>query len=130
MKTTEWALAAFDGRENMRDLSFSASAGNFAQANFNLSVLKEGQIIDHRSGPTDRSASGSNVTRRSLDTALKTQKNQCVFISYYKMQNRLMPQLRARQRGKDAWGVPGDRFIAPSLRRFLVRGVLRMASEG
>ncbi|EKM58722.1 uncharacterized protein PHACADRAFT_117831 [Phanerochaete carnosa HHB-10118-sp] len=55
LKTTEWAVAAVSNYGKAHDFSFTASAGSYASANFDISGGKEVQMsIEKRSGPAFR----------------------------------------------------------------------------
>lgn len=82
VKTSSWALAAYASRENEHELGFSLNAGSFVSAHAGADAREHVQMsMEQRSGP-----------QRPPDADLSTPapKDQCLFISYYKIKRRGM----------------------------------------
>lgn len=81
VKTSEWALSAFEKTSGSHELSFSASAGQFSSATFKLTKTTDVEApMFKRSGPP--ASSTSSVSHRpSADDVLPS--DQCLFLRYY-----------------------------------------------
>ena len=81
VKVSEWAIAAFSTGGNYHEISFNGSFGAFASsAHFSASCRNDStSTIHQRCGPS----------RPGVDAT--TTKDQCLFLSYYKLKSRGLP---------------------------------------
>ncbi|EKM58726.1 uncharacterized protein PHACADRAFT_182972 [Phanerochaete carnosa HHB-10118-sp] len=123
LKTTEWAVAAVSNYGKAHDFSFTASAGSYASANFEISGGTDVEMsVEQRSGPVfgneDQPATPdpSDATldpqapRGSPARRPKPPCNQCMFVRYYKHKSRALgmrPRVNVKADAKDMIG-PGD----------------------
>lgn len=87
VKTSDWAVAAFLDRGTAHEVSFQADAGPFANAKFSVS----------RSGVTSSSVQHRTGRTVEHDPEDEIARDQCVFLSMYKMKRRyyLLPRVVA-----------------------------------
>lgn len=82
VKTSEWALATINNYQRSHSLSFSASVGAYASAKFRYSADRDVQMsMEQRCGPR-------RINFQSTEGHLPM--NQCLFLRYYKIKNRLI----------------------------------------
>lgn len=111
VKTSQWALAAFSSQKKSVEVSFNASIGPFASAQFGLSYGEgESGSIPQRRGPRMHTT-GSEAN--SADSVAPLLPNQCLFIRYHKLKKKKLirlPWITAEVKAKDAIGSPEEDY--------------------
>ncbi|KAI0637495.1 WD40-repeat-containing domain protein [Trametes polyzona] len=103
IKTADWGLGAFLRQGSGGEVSFQTNLGSFAQGSFTFSRSRKAEgVAEWRTKPEEASNSpvsssasvaetlvepGSSLTLKRTQTGPK--KDQCIFLSYYKMKRRL-----------------------------------------
>ncbi|GJE89358.1 fungal specific transcription factor domain-containing protein [Phanerochaete sordida] len=114
LKTTEWALASVSNHGQAHDLSFSASAGSYAGASFEVSAGTDIQMsVEQRSGPVLLDADASTLPGSSTAQPAPLPCNQCLFLRYYKMKRRILGLWRGIDVTVEATDAvsPGDESV-------------------
>ena len=123
IKTTEWALAAYDNQEAAHDFSLSINASSIFSAESSFSHEEKTHVgLRHRAGPRPFAASSPRDSPAS-ETSSAPPHNQCVFLQYYKCRPRAfgLTTLKKPQnlRQKDMLGDVGDECFCAPLDGFL-----------
>ncbi|KAI0337068.1 hypothetical protein BDW22DRAFT_1364574 [Trametopsis cervina] len=96
VKASKWTVAAFMDETKYQSLQLEAQAGSIASAGVNLSLSSSSSMsVDHRTGPSRASAPYSVGVAEDAEL----HKNQCVFLSRYKMRYRKFPWRKIRAEG-------------------------------
>lgn len=82
LKTSRWALAAFQDQEQSHEISFDASAASFINASLQVSLAND----SGRPGPHQRR--GPYMPDQHTNSSSPRDPDQCMFLQYYKMKTR------------------------------------------
>ncbi|KAI1785149.1 hypothetical protein LXA43DRAFT_900376 [Ganoderma leucocontextum] len=107
-KTNRWAVAAFRGESRKTEGSFTANLGSLGEASLSMSVSNETLPSRYyRAGPS-RHASGAMLLpsvqpdgseASPSPSLLPEQRDQCIFMNYYRMKRRFWKPLPMRAAG-------------------------------
>lgn len=87
VKTSEWALSVFGKSTKAHEFSVKATVGNFGGADFSVAEDTEFDMpMQRRCGPKRPSAGKT----QSADTPDGMPSNQCLFLRYYRVYDRLL----------------------------------------
>ncbi|GJE89740.1 hypothetical protein PsYK624_058460 [Phanerochaete sordida] len=98
LKTAEWAVATVANASAAHDLSFSAAAGLYAHAAFEVSLGSDVSMsVEQRSGPPPDDGA---------EPATQLPHNQCMFLRYYKIKTRALgrPKITVQVKANDMLG--------------------------
>lgn len=110
LKTREWALATFASHGRAHEISFSASAGSYASANFDIASTRNVHMsVEQRAGPSQRARYASAEAGEETLPC-----DQCLFLRYYKMKTRILGRSKVLVQAdcKDMQGS-SDKYLPP-----------------
>ncbi|KIP08045.1 hypothetical protein PHLGIDRAFT_127288 [Phlebiopsis gigantea 11061_1 CR5-6] len=85
LKTSEWAIAAFQNQGRAHDISFQVGLESFAAAQFAVSLGEDVQVsMEQRCGPLRQ-----GMPRTIASSRVSVPRDQCLFLRYYKLKKRL-----------------------------------------
>lgn len=114
LKSTEWALASVSNHGQAHDLSFSASAGSYAGASFEMSAGTDIRMsVEQRSGPVLLDDDYGTLSEPTTGQPARLPCNQCLFVRYYKMKRRILGLWRGIDVTVEATDAvsPGDESV-------------------
>lgn len=105
VKTSSWALAAYASRENEHEMGFSLTAGSFVSMRAGVEARDHVRMsMEQRSGPQRPD---------DADSSTPAAKDQCLFISYYKIKRRGMGTVKLQLDAalEDVSDIPGSEYF-------------------
>ena len=103
VKTSEWAIAAFQNHGRAHDISFNAGLEPFAVARFGVSLEEDVQVsMEQRCGPQHL-----GMPRAAAHSRIPAPRDQCLFLRYYKLKKRLFrrPKIVVDADARDVHGA-------------------------